>query len=274
MATAYVEDLIGNDKKDELLEEIVGIYEEQAQDEDIIIIEGLTSTPDHPYAVKINREICNALDAKIVLVGVPNNLSMNQLNDKIEIVADSYGGHKGNRVMGCILNKIDEPEDVKGEMGGNLAQNKQKLKSADIIKALSTLPVFSKSFPLIGCVTWNVELLAPRVQDVQRHMNAKLLNEGDYLHRRLRSVHLCAREIHNMTVVFRPGALLVISGDRSDIIVSACLASLNGTKIGALLLTGGYLPDPNILKLCAQALKTGLPLMLVQENTWQATSNL
>jgi phosphate acetyltransferase len=272
LATAYVEDLIGNDKKDELLEEIVGIYEQQAQDEDIIIIEGLISTPDHPYAVKINRDICNALDAKIVLVGVPSNLSMNQLNDKIEIVADSYGGHKGNRVMGCILNKIDEPQDVKGSMGGDLAQNNQK--PVGIIKALSALPVFSKSFPLIGCVTWNVELLAPRVQDVQHHMNAQLLNEGDYLHRRLRSVHLCAREIHNMTSVLKPGALLVISGDRSDIIVSACLASLNGTKIGALLLTGGYRPDPNILKLCAQALQTGLPLMLVQENTWQATSNL
>ncbi len=274
LAADYVEDLIGADKKDELLEQIVGMYEKQAQDEDIIIIEGLISTPDHSYAVKINRDICNALDAEIILVGVPSNLSLNQLNDKIEIVADSYGGHQGKRVMGCILNKIGGPIDVKGSMGADLVYNNQKIESVAIIKSLSTLPVFSKSFPLIGCVTWNFELLAPRVQDVQRHMNAELLNEGDYLHRRLRSVHLCAREIHNMTSVLKPGALLVISGDRSDIIVSACLASLNGTKIGALLLTGGYRPDPNILKLCAQALKTGLPLMLVQENTWQATSNL
>lgn len=274
LSAAHVEDLIGDDKKDELLEEIVEMYQQQTQDEDIMIIEGLISTPDHTYAVKVNRDICNALDAKIVLVGVPANLSMNQLNDKIEIVADSYGGHQGKRVMGCILNKVGGPQDARGHLSADVQEDNHAAHTANTIKALSALPVFSKSFPLVGCVTWNFELLAPRVQDIQRHMNAELINEGDYVHRRLRSVHLCAREIHNMTTVLKPGALLVISGDRSDIIVSACLASLNGTKIGALLLTGGYKPDPNIMKLCEQALQTGLPILLVQENTWQATSNL
>lgn len=275
LSTAHVEELMGDDKKDELLEEIVENFELQAQDEDIIIIEGLISTPDHPYAEKTNRAICNALDTEIILVGAPSDLSMNQLNDKIEIVADSYGGHKGKRVIGCILNKINEPLGVEGRLGAGLVDDDHSIKSSvDIISALSRLPVFSKSFPLLGCVTWNAELLAPRVQDVQRHMNAELINEGDYLHRRLRSVHLCAREIHNLTSVLKPGALLIISGDRNDIIVSACLASLNGTKIGALLLTGGYRPAPNILKLCAEALQTGLPIMLVQEDTWQTTSNL
>ncbi|XMR37252.1 DRTGG domain-containing protein [Escherichia coli] len=47
----------------------------------------------------------------------------------------------------------------------------------------------------------------------------------------------CARSIHNMIEHFRPGSLLVTSGDRSDVIVSACLAAMNGVKLGALLLT-------------------------------------
>jgi phosphate acetyltransferase len=274
LSTAYVEDLMGDDKKNELLEEIVGSFDKQAQDESIIIMEGLISTPDHPYAAKINRAICQALDAEIILVGAPKNLSLNQLNDKIEIVADNYGGHKGKRVIGCILNKTNEPLDVQGRLGTDIVDDGHNIKSGGIIKDLFKLPVFSKSFPLLGCITWNFELLAPRVQDVGRHMNAELINKGDYLHRRLRSVHLCAREIHNLTSVLKPGALLIISGDRNDIIVSACLATLNGTKIGALLLTGGYRPAPNILKLCDQALRTGLPIMLVQEDTWLTTSNL
>jgi len=274
LSSAHAEELIGDDKKDELLEEIVEMYQAQAKGQDVVIIEGLISTTDHPYAVKINRDICNALDAKIILVGVPGALSMNQFNDKIEIVADSYGGHSGKRVAGCILNKIGGPSDVKGRLGADLLDDYQEMKSLAVVKNLSALPVFSKSFPLVGCITWNFELLAPRVRDIQRHMKAEMLNEGDYEHRRLRSVHLCGREIHNMTSIFKPGALLIMSGDRSDIMVAACLASLNGTKIGALLLTGGYKPDPNILKLCDQALQTGLPIMLVKDNTWQATSNL
>lgn len=273
LSAAYVEDLMSKDQSDDLLEEIVQLFEAQAVDEDVIVIEGLISTPEHPYAVKANRTICNALDAKIVLVAAPSRMSMNQLNDKIEIVADSYGGRRGKRIIGCILNKIGEPADLGGRLGADLTEQYDDIKSIGFIKSLMSQAVFKK-FPLLGSITWNFELLAPRVQDIKYHLNAQLLNEGDYLHRRLRSVHLCAREIHNMTSVLKPGALLIISGDRSDIIVSACLASLNGTKIGALLLTGGYQPAPGILKLCEHAFETGLPMMLVQENTWHTTANL
>jgi phosphate acetyltransferase len=273
LPSAYVEDLMGSDQTDELLEEIVQTFEDLALDEDMVILEGLMSTPDNPYAVKINRAICNALDAKVVLVGAPSTMSMTELNDKIEIIADSYGGYRGKRVIGCIMNKIHEPADVNGRLGADPVEIHNDIKSVSVIKDLAEQPVFRK-FPLVGSVPWDFELLAPRVQDIQKHLNAELIHEGDYLHRRLRSVHLCAREIHNMTSILKPGALLVISGDRSDIIVSACLASLNGTKIGALLLTGGYQPAPSILKLCEHALETGLPLMIVKENTWQTTSNL
>jgi len=58
------------------------------------------------------------------------------------------------------------------------------------------------------------------------------------------------------------------------VFVSCCLAALNGTKLGALLLTGGYQPDENIKQLCNQALETGLPVMLVNTNTWQTAQNL
>ena len=68
--------------------------------------------------------------------------------------------------------------------------------------------------------------------------------------------------------------LLVASGDRSDVIVSASLAAMNGVKIGALLLTGGYEPEESIMTLCKQAMETGLPVMLVDSNTWQTSVNL
>lgn len=73
LSSAYVEDLIGSDNKDALLEAIVESFEQQAHNDDIIIIKGLISAPDHPYAVKVNRAICNAIDARIVLVSAPGN---------------------------------------------------------------------------------------------------------------------------------------------------------------------------------------------------------
>ena len=270
----YVEDMISKDKMDILLEEIIDLYEQHSQNEDIGIIEGLISTQNHPYAVRLNREICNALDARIVLVCSPGNATNTQLNDKLEIVADNYGGHKSKKVIGCIINKINAPLDERGRLRIELIEPRNDGDTAKALKKLNKLPIFSKSFALLGAINWSFDLIAPRVQDICKHLNAKLLNEGDYLHRRLRSVHLCAREIHNMVWVLKPGALLVISGDRNDMIVTACLAAQNGTKIGALLLTGGYEPDPRIMELCTQALESGLPVMLVNDNTWQTSLNL
>jgi phosphate acetyltransferase len=274
MSTSYVEDMISNNKMDVLLEEIIDLFEHHSDKEDIAIIEGLVSTQNHPYAVRLNREICNALDAKIVLVSAPGSLSLHQLNDKLEIVADSYGGHKGNKVIGCVFNKVNAPIDDKGRLIADMVEDYDDSETAEVVTSLSSLRVFSKGLSLLGCVTWSFDLLAPRVMDVCNHLNARLLNEGDYQHRRLRSVHFCAREVHNMVSILKPGALLVMSGDRSDVIVSAALATLNGTKIGALLLTGGYEPDPRVKELCSQALETGLPVMLVKENTWQTSLNL
>jgi phosphate acetyltransferase len=274
LTSAYVEDMISNDKMDVLLEEIIDLYEQYSSDEDIGIIEGLVSTQSHPYAVRLNREICNALDAQIVLVSSPGNLNATQLNDKLEIVADNYGGHKSKKVIGCIFNKINAPLDERGRLSIELIEHHDESKTEKIIKKLKKLTIFNKSFALLGCINWSFDLIAPRVKDVCKHLNAKLLNEGDYLHRRLRSVHLCAREIHNMVWVLKPGALLVISGDRNDMFVMACLAAQNGTKIGAILLTGGYEPDPRVMELCSQALESGLPVMLVNDNTWQTSLNL
>lgn len=274
LSPSYVEEMISQDKIDILLEEIIALFEQHVGQEDIAIIEGLVSTQNHPYAVRLNREICNALDAQIVLVSAPGSLLLNQLNDKLEIVADSYGGHKGKKVIGCIFNKINAPIDDKGRLSSELIENHDTSQTTGVANKLINLPIFSKSFALLGSIPWSFELIAPRVLDVCKHLNAQLLNEGDYQHRRLRSVHFCAREIHNMVSILKPGALLVLSGDRSDVLVSACLATQNGTKIGALLLTGGYQPDPRIWQLCSQALETGLPVLLTNENTWQTSLNL
>ena len=73
---------------------------------------------------------------------------------------------------------------------------------------------------------------------------------------------------------FRAGSLLVTSADRPDVLVAACLAAMNGVEIGALLLTGGYEMDARISKLCERAFATGLPVFMVNTNTWQTSLSL
>lgn len=57
-------------------------------------------------------------------------------------------------------------------------------------------------------------------------------------------------------------------------LVSACLAAMNGVEIGAILLTGGYAIDDRINNLCERAFQTGLPVFMVDTNTWQTSLSL
>ncbi|MBP7547263.1 MAG: phosphate acetyltransferase, partial [Corallincola sp.] len=46
---------------------------------------------------------------------------------------------------------------------------------------------------------------------------------------------------------------------------------MNGVKLGAVLLTGGFRPDERLMTMCKPALESGLPLLLIDNNTWQTS---
>ncbi|MFC3122243.1 phosphate acetyltransferase [Agaribacter flavus] len=277
LSLEYVETMISEDKTDVLLEDIIELFEKHYKDEDIVLIEGLVANPRYPFTVRLNRDISNALDAKLVMVMNPGAKNKAQINHQLEIAADNYGGHKSRKLMGCIFNKINAPLDEDGHICLDLRQNVAENTLSEKLITLQSLPIFNKQFNQLGAVTWNADLNAPRVHDLQQHLHAQIVNSGqedEGLFRRIRSIHFCAREIHNMLPVIKPGALLVVSADRSDVIVAACLATLNGTRLGAILLTGTYEPDPRIMSFCAQALATGLPILKVNLSTWDTAIKL
>lgn len=271
-----VTNMMSNDNTDVLLEKIIEQFEQQVSNSAVSVIEGLVTTHRQPYADRLNIEISQALDAEIVFVASPANESDESLNAKLEIAADAFGGHKSNKVIGTLLNKVGAPIDEQGNIQYllNVGESDASHAIGNTAELLCKLPIFSKKFKLLGTVQWNYELVAPRVMDMSKHLNATFINEGDYQHRRIRSVHFCARQIDNIHNALVPGALVVVSGDRSDVLVSACLAALSGTKLGAILLTGGYKPEDSILALCQQAFNTGLPVMNIAHNTWQTALKL
>lgn len=117
-------------------------------------------------------------------------------------------------------------------------------------------------------------MIATRAIDMANHLKARVINAGDIQTRRIKSVTFCARSIPHMLEHFRPGSLLVTSADRPDVLIAACLAAMNGVEIGALLLTGGYEVDARVNKLCERAFQTGLPVFMVDTNTWQTSLSL
>lgn len=272
----YVQSLISANQEDVLLEEIVARYEKIAENVDVVLVEGIVPTPQHQFASKLNAEIAKALDAEIVLVMSQNHENEERLKDRIELARASLGGVKNDMIAGVIVNKINAPEGEQAQSRPDLSEiyyNTEQQLATQKNFPLNAL-MDSSSLPILGGIPWNIELIASRVIDIANHLNAEIINEGELKTRRIRSISFCARSITNMLSHFRPGALLVTSADRPDVIISACLAAMNGVEIGALLLTGGYEIDSRVKALCERAFATGLPVLKINCNTWQTALQL
>ncbi len=267
----YAETLIGDGNVDVLLEEIVGRFESKIDSNDAVVIEGLVPTKHQAYANKINRQIASALGADVVFVIAPGGEHIDSLEDQLEIAADNYGGFDKEQVIGCIFNKINAPKDIQGNLANDFTEQLADSAIEDAAHKYQQMSIFRHKFKMLGCVPWDPELIAPRVKDLQQYLGAKILNEGDMEFRRLRSITFCARTVGNILGSVQPGVLLVTPGDRSDVLVAASLAAMNGTKLGAILLTGGFMPEPTILNLCKQAFETGVPVLLTETATWETS---
>jgi phosphate acetyltransferase len=269
-----VEHLLSIGRLDELLEEIIAAYERISANVDVVVVQGLISTSDYPYATRLNSEIAKALSAEVILVAAPANKTPEQLADQIEIMAASYGGSNNRKLLGCIINKINAPLDAQGRSHIDLLQNESPQNQSDLNTLRKQYLFRNKKINLLGAIPWQTNLIAPRVKDVADFLTAKLINEGEMASRRILRMTLCARSLPNMVNALTPGTLIITAGDRTDIILATCMAALSGIKIAALLLTGGYEPDLKIMKLCQQALCSGLPILLVPTDSFCTTTAL
>ena len=268
------ESLIGQNQSDILLEKIVAQHQQLSVNNELVIVEGLIPTSKSAYATGVNYEISQALDAEIILVAAPGTDSPSQLIERLEAVASDFGGRSNPNLLGVVVNKFNAPVDQSGRTRPDLSEIfdsfQERESSINEVRHL-----FSKSpLTLIASIPWNSELIATRAIDIAKHLEAHIIYEGEIKTRRIHGITFCARSLPNMVEHFRAGSLLVTSADRPDVLVAAALAAMNGVKIGALVLTGGYKIDHQISKLCQQAFETGLPIIRVEGNTWQTSLNL
>ncbi len=273
MSMSSAETLIGSEKMDVLLETVVERYN-QINTAEVTLVEGLVPTRKHPFANQVNAEIAKTLGAEIVFVATPGTDNPTQLKERIEVACSNFGGTKNRNISGVIINKLNAPVDEAGRTRPDLSEifddaDGAKQANVEVMQIFNTSPI-----RVLGCVPWNVDLIATRAIDMAKHLNAEVINQGDINTRRIKSITFCARSIPHMIEHFRPGSLLVTSADRPDVIVAASLAAMNGVEIGAVLLTGGYDIPKEIVSLCKPAFDTGLPIFKAQGNTWQTSLNL
>ncbi|MDF7671437.1 phosphate acetyltransferase [Orbaceae bacterium ESL0721] len=270
---SHVESLLGLNKQDILMEEIIALYAENTKDADVVLVEGIVPTVDYPFANELNNDIAKTLGAEIILVMNMGSDTPAQLRDRIEIARANFGGIKSDKIKGVIVNKINAPIEEQSLVRPDVAEIYHTPKFGDKKVTIDELNENSP-LPILGAIPWNMDLSACRASDIAKHFDAKVINKGKIEERRIKHISFCSRSVPNIITHLQPNALLVTSADRSDVLVTISLAAMNGVAIGGVLLTGGYEIDEKVHRLCQHAFDTGLPIFTVKTNTFQTSINL
>ncbi|MGM0783680.1 MAG: phosphate acetyltransferase [Pseudomonadota bacterium] len=280
MAQADMERLLRHDRQDVLMEQVIELYDQAIERHagsapDVLVVEGLVPTSHGTYATAINGQLAHALNARIVLVGSGDCDDPQALAEQLDMHAQSFGGLRSSRTLGCILMRMRNlpgAETTAALAPGSPGPLHDEALLAALRRYSPTLA--TDRFHLIGVVPYNATLTAPRVLDVARALNARFLSEGEAASRRVLSTSLCARSAANALHVFRPGSLIVASGDRDDIVLATALATMNGVPMAGVLLTNGYIPNDNMVEMCRPALKSGMPVLAVDTDSFTTAKNL
>lgn len=159
---AWSEGLLSAGKDDELLQAIVGRAQDEVLggDHDVLVVEGLVATADHPELDTLNERVAAAFDAEVILVGAPPRGSLEALSERLETVAHHFGGPDDRRVLGAIVNKLDAPtQEVTTATRTDRVRPGTPRDAASLAEHMRVLR--EDSFHLIGAVPWRQAWVSP-----------------------------------------------------------------------------------------------------------------
>ena len=252
IARAEVNDLLAAGDEQTLLERVVALCAQAAEGADVLVVEGMIPEDGMAYAMRVNQLMCKALDAELLLVGAPGEQAPHEVADALAIASRGFGELGEGRKVGCIVNRVPAGDD---EGTWAAALRAEKLVPVAIVEARD-------------------DLAALRVKDLVAGIGARVLHAGDMHRRRFRDVRLCAMTVPNSVKVFAPDRLLITPADRDDIIMAVALAAMGGMRIAGLVLTGGVEPNERLMQLCAPAFATGLPVLSVDDGSYQTATRV
>ncbi len=245
----YYLDLIDASKKEEFLNRIKAAYEEISKDMDYVIIEG-------------SQNIRKFVRVGIDDVSIAQELGINELvyietesSDKCVdnlFFSKNYFDFRQINIKGVLFNKIDFDYIAR-------------------IKEIEENNINRYGIPIIGIVEKSIELLSPRVFEVQEAIGGEFINAGAWtgLQNLIETYLIGAMNPQSALKYFRQvkNSAIITGGDRTDL----ALAALS-TNVSCLILTGGFTqPDTTVI---TAANKKNVPIILSPSDTYTTIRNI
>ena len=213
---------------------------------DVAIIEGTGHAGVGSVIDASNADVARALNARCIIIsggGIGRCIDEIALNRILFEQTDAP-------LIGAIINKVYEDKYERIERA--------------VRKGLSNLGI-----DCLGVVPYLKELTYPTMAQLKEELELELLCCEQCLPNRVRSIIVAAMAPQHAVGYLQDGCLVVVPGDRTDNILATINTHLlktqgSGMAVAGLLLTGGFVPHRNIVKMLSNV---EVPVLLSQHDT-------
>lgn len=227
-------------------------YEKVAKDNDLVIIEGTGHAGVGSVFGFSNATVARLLDANVIMI--------------------SSGG-VGKPIDEIMLNKaLLDKEKV--NLAGVIV-NKVLLEKYDRISRLVKKGMEQKGLNVCGVLPHHKILDIPTIREIKEELKIKALYEGENLDKQAEKVLIGAMRVKDALQYIQNDSLMIIPGDRDDMIHATCDVQAGrlkkGVSISGVILSGGLLPR---IRTLAMLKETNIPVLITDEETYSIASRV
>lgn len=254
LTQSQVVDMFNDGRQGDILDTIIAKYKQLEERFDFILVEGSDFSSDGSIIeFDLNIDIAKNLGIPAILIDNARGKNLEEFCGNLESAVNTYI-QKGIEILGVVANKV-RPENA------DLVNKRLESELKDKTIAFTVPRVKNLSHPTL--------------HEIVESLDGKVLFGKENLDNQTGSFGVGAMQLHNYLTHLRDNSLVITPGDRSDIILGALQANLsdNYPAISGIVLTGGILPEPSILKLL-EGFETHVPIISVKQGTFDAANSV
>lgn len=235
---------------DTLVRTIHNAFDRVAWEKDFVLCEGSGHAGVGSVFDLSNAQVAKVLGAKVVIVtrgGIGKPVDEVALNQALF-------DREGVQIIGVIVNKV-LPEKV--EYVTEFVRRGLKRKGLD----------------LLGVIPHHEVLSRPTLQSIRDELNAELLNTARQMTNLVEDIVIGAMSVQNAMRFFKRGVLVIVPGDREDILLAAAaeMCTNDYTGLAGIVLTGDLKPGEHVLKVIREM---PFPVLLAKQDSYEAASKV
>ena len=259
---AVVDDLRAmsdRDRYERLLKRIMEAYKRLDDTTDLLLVEGSDFTEaSRALELDFNADAANHLGCPVLLVVRGSGRPVEQILEVVQLAHGSLTG-RGCTILATVCNRVDPAilEELRGRV--------HEVVGEEPAYVLPEVP----------------ELAAPTVAEVAQALAARFLRpergaEEPSTRREVGRVIVGAMSLPHFLDHIGDGDLIITPGDRADLIVGSLASRFSGTypNIAGLVLTGGLIPEPSVLKLIDGLGGSRLPVLTAGADTYRTAATV